>query len=198
MDTLNPRAVRSIPLGRGWASVALSPTSQPQSEFSDDPDWTWQTLVFRSTDQARFCLNGLSHEAGMLGQLRHLLALESPLPVSRLDDGQVLDAVAQLLAEHRWVMRHKVLTREARIKKAQRGASAASAASGPGDSPAVSPSRLRGPSEATPTTASPTAPDNDVAHIDQDAQAATLVRAAEEGVPFCEECAKAAQAALAA
>lgn len=190
MDTLNPRAVRSIPLGRGWASVALSPTSLPQPELTDDPDWAWQPLIFRGTEEARFCLSGLSHEPGMLDQLRHLLAVESHLPVSRLNDGQVLDAVAQLLAERRWVLRHQVLTTEARIRKARHGASAAS---GPGDSPAVSPSRLRGPSEAAPapqTAAS--APDTDFAHIDQNRQATTLIAAAKEGVPFCELCAQAA------
>jgi len=188
MDTINPRAVRSILLGRGWASVTLCPTNLPQPLPTDDPDWTWQPLAFRGTEQARFYLSGLTHEAGMLGQLRHLLAIESHLPVSRLDTGQVLDAVAQLLAEHRWVVHHKALTAAAKIKKAQRQSSAAS---GPGDSQSVSPSRLRGASESTPAPQAAAAPETDFADINQNAQAATLTQAAEDGVPFCELCAKA-------
>lgn len=188
MDIINPRAVRSIPLGRGWASVEVCPTNLPHPPRTDDPDWTWQPLAFHGTEQARFYLSGLAHEAGMLGQLRHLLAFESHLTVSRLSDAQVLDAVAQLLAEHRWVVRHKTLTVAAKIKKAERQSSAAS---GPGDSQSVSPSRLRGATDSTPAPQAAAAPETDFADINQDAQAATLTQAAEDGVPFCELCAKA-------
>jgi hypothetical protein len=169
--------------------VELCPTNLPLPPTTDNPDWAWETLPCRGPEQARRYLNGLLNEVGLVGQLRHLLAMESKLPVSRLNDAQVLDAVATLLADRHWVVRQKALTTAARIKNAQRQASAAS---GTDSTPAVSPSRLRGPTEAAPATQAAPAPEADFAHIDHDAQAATLAMAAKQGVPFCEMCAAAA------
>lgn len=186
MDIINPPGARTTLLGCGWARVALCASSLPQSTATDDPDWVWQPLLFRDAEQARFYLNGLSHAADMAERLRQLLAFESCLPVPRLTDAQVLDTAAHLLAEHRWVLRQPVLTAEARGKMAQRQASSSSA---PIESQAVSPSRMRSPPTAGPAPqAATTAPENDFARIDQDTQAATLVAAAEAGVPFCELC----------
>ena len=132
-------------------------------------------------------------------RLRELLAREE-YSVHRFDDHRVRVAVAQLIL--RGVLRMfeqtiapsgaPVVTVPVVLEAVSltRYALAPAAAVAPPGVPALSGVRPEPAAVATPVAAPP----NPVQALDQDAQAAALIAAARNGIPFCEECARAAAA----
>lgn len=179
----------SVTLGRGWWSVHLHSAGQePMATSLTDPDWTWRPLGASAMSQLRAHLRMLAGGVDGRSQLRQLLADMDHVDVSRLSDGHLVDLVAGLLGASHLTLYERVLTDEAqtRCSMPQRVGARYTAAE-----PATTPSRLSSRSEAPPPRPAPieeALPENDLA---QDAQAATLKAAAEQGVPFCEVCAKA-------
>lgn len=139
----------------------------------------WRDYAYRFPDSAHAMqfLAGFKADPVAMAGLRHLLAerdwLHTP---SRMNDDDVLKAVAALLARGELVAG---LEWKPRVS--------APVEPGAADAPA-SPAPSREPAAGEPE------PNTFGASHDGAAQAAALIAAAETGVPFCEECERAAQA----
>lgn len=152
-------------------------------------DWRW-----RGTTQLHDCLRDCATHGEARRQMRALLSGQDHLDVSRLNDRQLVMAVATLVASGHLKVMRKALTPQALLKH---GIKQMAVVKYTADTPAITPSQGTGRTFEAP----PAAPliqlehDFSAARVDQDAQAATLKAAADQGVPFCEVCAKAAAAA---
>lgn len=181
----------SVTLGRGWWSVHLHPAGQSPTPVSTaDPDWTWRPLGASAMNQLRPHLRVLAGAGDGRRQLRQLLADMDDFDVSRLSDAHLVDLIAAMVGASRLTMYERVLTDEAQARYGiQRRVGARYSDAEPAMTPSQRSSRSETPPSTTPTEE--TLPEADLA---QDAQAATLKAAAEQGVPFCEVCAKASAA----
>jgi hypothetical protein len=117
-------------------------------------------------------------ESGMRYLRAALDQVRSSAEVARLGDEDVLDEVAIQIAQGRLTL--IPLRPEEAIVPPIQGSEAQSP-----------PPEAIEPEPETPAEVKPAeAEDEMLAAVDAAAQAATLIKAAEEGVPFCEECAK--------
>lgn len=141
---------------------------------------------------AEFQLTRLGRDSDTLSCLRGLL-VPYQHDLFRLRDAQVVTAVASLLAQQRLV-----LYEGTRALQTIGSAGAAPVAKAPPRlAPTAPPPRAGARAPSPPPAVAPQA-DTGLEDVAQDEQAATLIAAAREGVPFCEICEKARLAAQAA
>ena len=120
-----------------------------------------------------------------MAALRTLLADISGVPGPLIDDHDAVVLASEELARGRLrVMRHEA-TFDLPAPTAGAGPPRRSKPPPPPQEKAAAPRRSR----PAPRRPAPSGPDP-IQFMDQQAQAATLVAAAESGVPFCEECAR--------
>jgi hypothetical protein len=184
--------MNSIRWGEGWQAVELSPWwLDSNAAPAPKQDFEWQAVT----------VTGQVHARGLIGDAyAHVPALRAALEagstdLSRCNDSQILEHVARLLADGAFVLQRKVLTAEAAMIPVQIGPAPAKVAAGAAGEASVK--SVIKPAFAVPQRSAPApaeqapAPVSDFASVDQDAQAAVLVQAAADGVPFCEVCEKA-------
>jgi hypothetical protein len=154
--------------------------SRPRLHRQLDAGYEWEAVHIRDLEDG--------HHVARLGQgrqreLRRLLSIDGDVDVSRLTDHEVVDHVTIKLAQRQWMLFRQVLT--AKYPSPARGVKV------PASSSALSPSALwgRAPAAVAPPQVEPVSKP-DYAFVQQGAQAATLRRAARDGVPFCEVCEK--------
>lgn len=141
-------------------------------------------LAFSGQEDAALYLRQFLHRPEVMVQLRALLSAEAG-PVWRLGDHDVVDQCAAALMHGRLC----VVRTQTVVAPSRRAASAA----GPRE---VAAGVSRRPAPAPPPEAPPPAPEvNPLDALDHDRQAEVLESAARDGVPFCEECQKAARRA---
>jgi hypothetical protein len=146
--------------------------------------WWWEhptagrRLAFATRAEARACLARLGTRPEDVRCLRHMLAYRLAAPVSRLDDFEVLDQLAHLLAAGQ--LRLAALPRE--NLAARDGAAEQKPALPPPNA-----ARRAAPEEVQRPVEPPTFSDA----LDAELLAAAMKEAARQGVPFCEECEKA-------
>lgn len=137
---------------------------------------------------ARQWLNAAVSDDAQLAALRLCAhALGDGVDFSRLDEHQALDHLAAALTQGR-------LLAGTAAQPALRNLSVAAAAA-----PAPAPASSAAPARAAPAVAEPPPAEETTfsSGIDVSAMVAGLVQAAQDGVPFCEECARAAAEAAA-
>jgi hypothetical protein len=182
----------SIRWGEGWQAVELSPWwLDSNATPAPRQDYLWQAVQ----------VTGQVHARGLIGDATaHVAALRAALEsgstdLSRYNDSRILDHVATLLADGQFVLRRKVLTAEAAMIPVQIGPAPRKVAGGQANEASVK--SVIKPAFAVPQRAAPApveqapAPVSDFESVDQDLQAAVLVQAAVDGVPFCAVCEKA-------
>lgn len=136
---------------------------------------------------AQLCLSEATGDDGLQARLRCTArAMADGTDLSRLDEQQLLDLLSPWLADG-WL--HLGSAKPAAYQLVPVAAPAAAAAAG---SPAPAPASAPRPAAASPAPA-PTPADSTFApNLDIEAMVAVLRAAAQQGVPFCEECARAA------
>jgi len=155
----------------------------PVSRAHDDRDWTWEAVMLHDAQEAADYLGSKVSDDESIRKLRSFLASEELTDVSRLNDGQVLDAAATMVSNGRLIVYRKAPSVDDSKWRTHTVAGAL-----PTGADAVTPSALRPrlPAEPTPPLAGLQA--DAPGDVDQDAQASTLRLAAVSGVPFCEMC----------
>ena len=155
------------------------PRNGDAGEQRDGPGEVWWT------EHPATVLHRLASDAYNIEQLRRLLGQTHWLgSTERLPDHEVVDRIRREV-ESGWLVFADLRHRE-RERVAVAPRQKPPAAEPPPPSPAPAPRR------PAPTPAAPVVvEDNPLDAIDQDRQADTLRRAAEDGAPFCEECEKA-------
>jgi hypothetical protein len=143
------------------------------------------TMRFKSVASAVEHLRTLAVDTDNIRVLRNVGCEALGAPVDRLTDPQVLDLVASALVSG-------ALRLTPAQSRPRYSFTFASASAAPAESPEPPPPPPKSPEPApAPVTKSPvSAPTDPAVQDQQDRQAATLVRAAKEGTPFCEECEK--------
>ena len=143
------------------------------------PDGRAKTFVPGGRHAALQFIRGFTHDVLNRDALRRLLSHQG-VTASRLDDNEIAAEVATRLATGRLF----VVDTRAPIATA-----APARPAGPrAPAPTVAPARPQ-PAAPSPRSApEPVIEESTFGAIDQDEQAAVLERAADEGVPFCEEC----------
>jgi len=139
-------------------------------------------------------LTRLMFESDSCHRLRELLSGESDVAVHRLDDHEVVAALAHLVIAGRLKVREQQPRPEAMSWFAARTNAERTHTD---YAPALTPSRRANRVEADPPPARPVPEGRDflARGLEQDAQAATLRRASASGTPFCELCEGAKRAA---
>lgn len=182
----------SIRWGHGWQEMAIcarrAVATLPPINRGGADDHEWQPVSIRSVDRARAVLEPGEEQ---VRKLRHLLAAATGADkVWRLSDHQVIDEVADKLANRQLVLFKKVRSVDAKAP-ATASAPAAPAVAAAGASPTTTSIKRRpSPVAAPPAQPAPAPPQTAPmsASLDQDAQATTLRLAAKDGTPFCEVC----------
>jgi hypothetical protein len=139
-----------------------------------------QARAFSSDWEAAMFLRTLAADSLTMNHLRHVAHAFGPGDAWRSKDPEILRTVSWLLAGKRLTVVDRYVQpafavgaqQEVRMPLPQRAAAA-----------------------PAPSSPSPAEPDPDTFPLDllHDVQAAALVSASQSGVPFCEECARAAQ-----
>ena len=150
------------------------------------PEGEPRCLCFRSREDARTYLRRFTGRPDVVRQLRAILGQES-FSVGRLADHEVVDQCAARLAQRRLC----VVLAEAAVASTHQATGIARRDVVRAAPPPSRPAAPRPAAGRPQAVAQPPAQADPLARIDHDAQAAVLVRAARDGVPFCEECEKA-------
>ena len=168
-------------ISRAAAAYYFVPWNAAGPEKAAEESALDSTLSFRSARQACDFLRAVARGRLAFAELRRLARSADNPDLSRYSDEQVLQRVGFLLVNGH-------LSVVERLYHAYSSTATAGAAS-----PAYEPP----PAERQPAKREPPPPDPETFSADvlQDDQAATLVNAARNGVPFCEECEKARLAA---
>jgi hypothetical protein len=147
-----------------------------------EPQLLWRHAVSsRDRSSALAFLRRLRTSAGAMWNLRQFVWKSTgSTDLSRIDDDQILEQVATLVSSGEAVIGFRMLLRGG-------GGGAEEAPARPQPAPAAAPPspRAEREREADPPTFVP--------HHDAAMQAQALIAAAQNGVPFCEECARAAR-----
>ncbi len=186
--------MNSICWGHGWQALRISPWWRDDNATpARNQDYLWLAVP----------IAGQVHARGLIGDaLPHVQDMRDALEggstnLARLNDGQVIDHVARMLADGQLVLLRKAMTPEAALIPAQMGPMLKKEAAGAAGEASVKsvisaayalPQRAAAPVAAAVAEA---APAGDFESVDQDRQAAVLQQAAADGVPFCEVCEKA-------
>jgi hypothetical protein len=184
--------MKSVRWGEGWQAVELSPWwLDCNAAPAPNQDYQWQAVQ----------VTGQAHARSLIGDAGdHVASLRAALEagstnLSRFNDSQILEHVAALLADGAYVLQRKVLTAEAAMMPVQIGPAPKKVAAGQANDASVKSvikAAFAMPQRAAAVAAEAApAPVSDFESVDQDLQAAALVQAAVDGVPFCEVCEKA-------
>jgi hypothetical protein len=202
LDSMN-----SISWGHGWQAVQIGPWwIDHNAAPAPGQPYLWTAATVSSQAQAR----ALIDDAGFQVPALRAALEQGSTDLARMNDDQIIDHLASLIADGQCLLLSKALTPEAALLPVQNGPRVKPEAGG--QAGAASVKSVITPAFAMPqrgaaaagapakTSAAPEeAPVSDFASVDQDKQAAALQQAAAAGVPFCEVCEKAArQAAQAA
>lgn len=185
--------MKSIGWGYGWQALQLSPWwLDSNAGASPQQEYLWEAVK----------VTGQAHARSLIGDAcAHAPAIRSALEagstdLARLSDARLADHLATLVADGTLVLQYKVTTADAAKAGFQIGPAPKKAAGGAGNDATVK--SVIQPAFAMPQRAAPApapaeeaAPAGDFDSVDQDLQAAALVQAAVDGVPFCEVCEKA-------
>lgn len=149
-----------------------------QASTGDEAARPWERREIAGHDDALGCIEPLFSAGGDRDRLRQMVASFTDTDVWREDDDSLRSELARLLLSRRlWLMRRRPLA-----------VRAAGASPQPMlQTSAMTPSMMRERPSAAPAAAPPAEIDP-FQLLDQDAQALVLLRAALQGVPFCEEC----------
>ena len=154
------------------------------------------TMAERDLSLAHRALAPALRDPMAMAALRRLsLAHAGGAALNLLDDHEVLSVLCRAIVGGRLWLRGMGATSEAELPDAATGkdsgwgVAVAPPAGGAPSPPAPPPPSSRAPAPMAPAPAAPPPPPD----LDNAAQAAALREAARTGVPFCEECAKAAR-----
>ncbi len=152
-------------------------------EIVDGREPDWRAAAPAVTPSAARALLGPHVVHPVLGrELRELLGrVDGAATVWRLRDGQVLDSLVwRLFCGDLRIVTAETLARTAALPPIPDSV--------PGTAEQAPPTSRPAFREAPPPPPPTEPPPDELAHLEQDVQAAALEEAAEQGTPFCEEC----------
>lgn len=171
--------------------IRPSDSGRLKSPSPDGPDAAWRVLSHPDASSIRGLLREFVFGEHDCHDLRELIGASGYMGSSRLSPAQIMDAVADLVASGRLVIRESV--RHAGLHAKPLPMRAPSVQGPPGE-PAFTPASLwRRTVDPDPLPAPPRpvlAEEDFITHSEHDVQAAVLKTAATDGIPFCEVCNK--------